>query len=52
MKFGSKKLWNTLFPPSSTRRHGSRSRSEPLMHGKPSSSSVELLMEVAFGAGA
>ena len=23
MKFGSKKLWNTLFPPSSTRRHGS-----------------------------
>ena len=31
VKFGSKKLWNTLFPPSSNRRQGSRSYSEPLL---------------------
>ena len=36
MKFGSKKLWTTLIPPISGCRQGVRSRSEPLMHEKPS----------------
>ena len=52
VKFGSKKLWTTLFPPSSNRRQGSRSRSEPLLLGKPSSDSEELPKEEAFGVGA
>ncbi|RVX22531.1 hypothetical protein CK203_012731 [Vitis vinifera] len=50
MKFGSKKLWNTLFPPSSVRQHGSRSCSEPILLGKPSSNREEILKEEAFGA--
>ena len=31
VKFGSKKLWTTLFPPTSNRRQGFRSHSEPLL---------------------
>ena len=50
MKYGSKKLWNTLFPPSSIRQHGSRSCSEPILLGKPSSNREEILKEEAFGA--
>ena len=49
-KIGSKKLWNTLFPPSFDRRQGLRSRSEPLLHGKPSSDSEEFPKEETFGA--
>ena len=51
VKFSSKKLWTTLFPPSFDRRQGLRSRSEPLLHGKPSSDSEEFPKEEAFGAG-
>ena len=49
VKFGSKKLWTTLFPPSSDRRQGSRSHSEPLLLRKPLSDSEELPKEEAFG---
>ena len=52
MKFGSKKLWNTLFPPSSVSQHGSLSCSEPILLGKPSSNRKEIPKEEAFGAGA
>ena len=40
-KFGSKKLWTTLFPPSFDRRQGLRSRSEPPLLGKSLSDSEE-----------
>ncbi|RVW19586.1 hypothetical protein CK203_115950 [Vitis vinifera] len=49
VKSGSKKLWTTLFPPSSDRRQGSRSHSEPLLLRKPLSDSEELPKEEAFG---
>ena len=52
VKFGSKKLWTTLFPPSSDRRQGFRSRSEPLLLRKPSLDSEDLPKEEAFGVGA
>ena len=45
VKFGSKKLWTTLFPPSFDRRQGLRSRSEPFLHKKPSSDNEELPKE-------
>ena len=51
VKFGSKKLWTTLFPPSFDRLQGHRSRGEPLMHVKPSSDSEESPKEEAFEAG-
>ena len=52
MKLSSKKLWNTLFPPSSVCRHDSRSCSEPILFGKPLSDREEIPKEEAFGAGA
>ena len=52
VKFGSKKMWTTLFPPSSDRRQGFRSRSEPLLLRKPSLDSEDLPKEEAFGVGA
>ena len=52
VKFGSKKMWTTLFPPSSDQRQGFRSRNEPLLLRKPSSDSEELPKEEAFGVGA
>ena len=51
MKFGSKKLWTTLIPSISGCRQGVRSRSEPLMHEKPSSDCDALPKEAAFEAG-
>ena len=51
VKFGSKKLWTTLFPPSSDCRQGLRYRSEPLLHGKNPANSKEFPKEEAFGAG-
>ena len=41
VKFSSKKLWTTLFPPSFDRRQGLRSRSEPPLLGKSLSDSEE-----------
>ena len=52
VKFGSKKLWTTLFPPSFDRRQRFQSRNEPILLGKPSSDSEELPKKEAFGAGA
>ena len=52
MKFGSKKLWNTLIPPSSVCQHGSRSCREPILLGKPSPDKEKIPKEEAFGAGA
>ena len=51
VKFGSKKLWTTLFPPSSDCRQGLRYRSEPLLHGKNPANSKEFPKEEAFEAG-
>ena len=51
VKFGSKKLWTTLLPPSSDRRQGLRCRSEPLLHGKNPANSEEFPKEEAFKAG-
>ena len=50
VKFGSKKLWTTLFPPSSDRQQGLRCRSEPLLHGKNPTDSEEFPKEEAFEA--
>ncbi|RVX07312.1 hypothetical protein CK203_022582 [Vitis vinifera] len=50
-KFGSKKLWTTLFPPSFDRRQGLQSRIEPLLLRKSSLDSEECLKEEDFGAG-
>ena len=51
VKFGSKKLWTTLLPPSSDRRQGLRCCSEPLLHGKNPANSEEFPKEEAFKAG-
>ena len=51
MKFGSKKLWTTLIPPSSGCRQGVQSQSEPLTHEKPSSDYEAPPKEDAFEAG-
>ena len=51
MKFGSKKLWTTLFPPSSGCQQGFRSRSEPLTQEKPSSDCEAHPKVVAFRVG-
>ena len=48
--FGSKKLWSTLFPPSSESRQGLRCRSEPLLHRKNQADSEEDPKEEAPGA--
>ena len=48
--FGSKKLWSTLFPPSSESRQGLQCRSEPLLHGKNQANSEEDPKEEASGA--
>ena len=48
--FGSKKLWFTLFPPSSESRQGLWCRSEPLLHGKNQADSEEDPKEEATGA--
>ena len=48
--FGSKKLWSTLFPPSSESQQGLRCRSEPLLHGKNQADSEEDPKEEAPGA--
>ena len=50
-KFGSRKLWTTLFPPSFDRRQGLQSRIEPLLLRKSSLDSEECLKEEDFGAG-
>ena len=50
-KVVSKKLWTTLFPPSSDRRQGLRSRNEPLFLGKASSVSEVCLLEEDFRTG-
>ena len=51
VKFGSKTLWTTIFPPTFDRRQGFRSRSEPLMHKKPSSNCEATPKEEAFETG-
>ncbi|KAJ9678125.1 hypothetical protein PVL29_022886 [Vitis rotundifolia] len=51
VKFSSKKLWSTLFPPSSDRRQGLRCPSEPLLHRKNQADSEEYPKEEASGAG-
>ena len=48
--FGSKKLWFTLFPPSSESQQGLWCRSEPLLHGKNQADSEEDPKEEATGA--
>ncbi|RVW43463.1 hypothetical protein CK203_095328 [Vitis vinifera] len=48
--FSSKKLWSTLFPPSSESQQGLRCRSEPLLHGKNQADSKEDPKEEAPGA--
>ena len=48
VKFSSKKLWTTFFPPSSSCRQGFQSRSEPLTHKKPSSDCEAPPKEDAF----
>ena len=48
VKFSSKKLWTTFFPPSSSCRQGFQSRSEPLTHEKPSSDCEAPPKEYAF----
>ena len=51
VKFGSKTLWTTIFPPSFDRWQGFRSRSEPLMHKKPSSNCEATPKKKAFEVG-
>ena len=48
--FGSKKLWSTLFPPSSKRQQGIRCCSEPILRGKNQADSEEDPKEEASGA--
>ena len=48
--FGSKKLWSTLFPPSSESRQGLQCCSEPLLHGKNHADNEEDPKEEASGA--
>ncbi|RVX00224.1 putative ribonuclease H protein [Vitis vinifera] len=47
--FGSKKLWSTLFPPSSESRQGLRCCNEPLLHRKNQADSEENPKEEASG---
>ena len=47
---GSKKLWSTLFPPSSESRQGLQCCSEPLLHGKNQANREEDPKEEASGA--
>ena len=47
--FGSKKLWSTLFPPSSESRQGLQCCSEPLLHGNNQADREEDPKEEASG---
>ena len=51
VKFGSKKFWTTLFPPSFDRRQGVRRQSKPITYEKPSSNCEAPPKKGAFEAG-